>query len=74
MIALEVETYRYELGSEALADINFNDSGSMRCLELFESKNVATPSIFSLIDEQGGLGNNGTDENMLRRIQHIYLN
>jgi len=73
MIALEVETYRYELGSEALADINFNDSGSSRCLELFESRNIASPSLFSLIDEQGGLGNNGNDENLLRRIQQMYL-
>jgi len=68
MIALEVETYRYELGEEALADINFDDSGNSRCLELFETRNVALPSLFSLINEQGSLGNNGNDLNLLRRI------
>ena len=75
MIALELETYRYELGEEALADINFDESssGAAQCLELFETKNVASPSVFALIDEQGSLGNNGNDENLLRRIQQTYL-
>lgn len=73
MIALEVESYRFELGSEALSDINLNDERSARCLELFESKNVASPSIYVLVDEQSGLGNNGNDENFLRRISQAYF-
>jgi len=31
------------------------------------------PSVFQLIDEQGGLGSNGNDENLFRRIQQTYL-
>lgn len=73
MIALEVETYRYELGDEALEQINFDEGNSTKCLELFETKNVASPSLFALIDEQGSLGANGNDENLLRRIQQTYL-
>jgi len=39
MIALEKNEYEYELGADAVANIHFEDSS--RCLELFESVNVA---------------------------------
>lgn len=44
MIALELQQYKYELGEDAVTDIQITDSS--RCLELFESVNVANPSIF----------------------------
>ena len=69
MIALEMNEYKYELGAEAVANITFEDSS--RCLELFESKNVAQPSLFKLIDEEGSI--RGNDENLLRRMHQFYL-
>lgn len=64
MIALEMEEYRYELGDEAVSDIVIEDSS--RCLELFESINVAQPSLFKLTDEEGAI--RGNDENLLRKF------
>ena len=69
MIALEMNNYRYELGDEAVADMTFDDTS--RCLELFESKTVATPSLFKLIDEEGSI--RGNDENLLRKFHQFYL-
>ena len=69
MIALEINTYRYELGDEAVAGMNFEDSS--RCLELFESVKVSNPSLFRLIDEEGAI--RGNDENLLRKFHQIYL-
>ena len=63
MIALEINTYRYELGDEAVANMHFEDSS--RCLELFESVKVSNPSLFRLIDEEGAI--RGNDENLLRK-------
>ena len=71
MIALEKNEYEYELGADAVANIHFEDSS--RCLELFESVNIAQPSIFKLIDEQGGLGSNGSDVNLLRRLEQTFI-
>ena len=64
MIALEMNEYKYELGADALANITFEDSS--RCLDLFESKSVAQPSLFKLMDEEGSI--RGNDENLLRRM------
>lgn len=69
MIALEMNEYKYELGAEAVANITFEDSS--RCLELFESKSVAMPSLFKLIDEEGSI--RGNDENLLRKFNQFYL-
>lgn len=69
MIALEINEYKYELGAEALVNISFEDSS--RCLELFESTSVASPSLFKLIDEEGSI--RGNDENLLRRMHQFYL-
>lgn len=69
MIALEMNEYRYELGEEAVANIHFEDSS--RCLELFESVNVASPSLFKLIDEEGSI--RGNDENLLRKFHQFHL-
>ena len=69
MIALEMQEYKYELGAEAVANMHFEDSS--RCLDLFESKNVAQPSLFKLIDEEGSI--RGNDENLLRKFHQFYL-
>lgn len=69
MIALEMNEYKYELGAEAVANITFEDSS--RCLELFESKGIASPSLFKLIDEEGAI--RGNDENLLRKFHQFYL-
>ena len=66
-----VAAMEYELGADAVANIHFEDSS--RCLELFESVNIAQPSIFKLIDEQGGLGSNGSDVNLLRRLEQTFI-
>lgn len=64
MIALEMNEYKYELGADAVANITFEDSS--RCLELFESSSVVSPSLFKLIDEEGSI--RGNDDNLLRRM------
>lgn len=69
MIALEMNEYKYELGEAAVANMSFEDGS--RCLELFESKTVAQPSLFKLIDEEGSI--RGNDENLLRKFHQIYL-
>ena len=69
MIALEMNEYKYELGAAAVANMTFEDSS--RCLELFESNSVASPSLFKLIDEEGAI--RGNDENLLRRMHQFYL-
>lgn len=61
--------YKYELGADAVANITFEDSS--RCLELFESSSVVSPSLFKLIDEEGSI--RGNDENLLRRMHQFYL-
>ena len=69
MIALEMNEYKYELGADAVANIHFEDSS--RCIELFESKNVAQPSLFRLIDEEGSI--KGNDDNLLRKVHQNFM-
>ena len=69
MIALEMNEYKYELGADAVANITFEDSS--RCLDLFESKSIAQPSLFKLMDEEGNI--RGNDDNLLRRMHQFYL-
>lgn len=58
------------MGDESTAELNFEDS-TVRCLELFESKAVALPSLFKLIDSEGAL--RGNDENLLRKMKKYYF-
>ena len=69
MIALEMNEYKYELGADAVANIHFEDSS--RCIELFESKNVAQPSLFRLIDEEGSI--KGNDDNLLLKFHQNFM-
>ena len=61
--------YKIELGEEAVANIELDESS--RCLELFESKAISQPSLFKLIDEEGSI--RGNDENLLRKFHQFYL-
>ena len=69
MIALEIQEYQYELGDEAVANINFEITS--RCLELFEAQNMLGQSVFKMIDEEGTI--RGNDENLLRKMNQHYL-
>lgn len=70
MIAHEIAEYRLELGENAAQEISYEDT-SMKCLELFESKSAALPSLFKLIDDEGSA--RGNDENLLRKFHQFYL-
>ena len=69
MIALEIQEYSYELGEEAVANINFEITS--RCLELFEAQSVIQSSVFKMIDEEGAI--KGNDDNLLRKMNQYYF-